>query len=80
MTHPWYAAYWPQWLFQNFAPDVVLTAFAAVPVWLGRHKIGRSLAAWWAKHHHQHAVQAHLDAMTRYAAGEDGRVPTREGM
>lgn len=81
VSHPWYTAYWPQWLFQNFAPDVALTAAAAIAAFLGRHKIGRNLAAWWAKHHHEHAVAQHLEALTRYAAGEDGRTHgTGEGM
>lgn len=72
---PWYDAYWPQWLFSNFAPDLALTAAAALAAFLGRHKLGAKLAAWWARHHHEHAVQQHLEALSRYAAGEDGTLP-----
>ena len=65
-------AYW-QAVSGNVLAEPLCAAIAAAVVWPLRHKLGRNAAAWWAKHHHEHAVQAHLEALTRYAAGEDAR-------
>ncbi len=71
------SAYWTA-VSGNVLAEPLCAVLAALVVWPLRHKIGRRAAAWWAKHHHEHAVAAHLEALTRYAGGEDGRVPTRE--
>lgn len=52
--------------------NLIAAAFLAIPgaiaAWFCRHKIGRSLAAWWAGHHREHAIEHHLEALRRHEA------------
>lgn len=31
-----------------------------------RDRLGKRFAAWWARHHHEHMVAAHLEALRRH--------------
>lgn len=52
------------------------TVALAVAGYLGRHHIGRVLAAWWAFHHGPHAIAQQREALRQHeaekAAREDG--------
>jgi hypothetical protein len=52
----------------NVVAAVLLGALGALSAWLGRNKIGRSLAAWWAKHLRKHAIEHHQEAMAGLVA------------
>ena len=41
--------------------------------WLGRHKIGRALAAWWNRHHARHAIEQHKQALREHEAEQRQR-------
>lgn len=52
----------------NLVAWVICGAIAAGAAWLGRHKIGRALAAWWALHFGPHAVEHHKQALREHEA------------
>lgn len=56
--------------------NVVAAALLAIPgvvaAWFGRHKIGRGLASWWAKHHGPHAIAQHKQALREHEAEKRG--------
>ena len=64
--------YW-QAVSGNVLAEPLCAVLTLAATWPFRHRIGAGLAAWWARHHHEHAVAQHLEALTRFAAGEDGR-------
>lgn len=50
----------------NLLASAEWLAVGAGGVWLFRDRIGRKAAAWWHKHHHEHAIAAHLEALRRH--------------
>lgn len=50
----------------NIVAAVLLGALSAVAAYLGRHRIGRGLAAWWSKHHGPYAIAQHQEALRRH--------------
>jgi hypothetical protein len=58
----------------NIAAAPILAAIGSGVTWLLRHRIGRALAAWWNRHHREHAIEQHLEALRRHEASkrEDG--------
>jgi hypothetical protein len=50
----------------NVIAAVLLGALGALSAWLGRNKIGRALAAWWAVHHGPHAIAQHREALRQH--------------
>ncbi len=56
------SAYW-QVTYGNVLAEPLSVALIGALAYPFRHQIGRHLAGWWAKHHHQHAIEAHLEAL-----------------
>jgi hypothetical protein len=52
----------------NLAAAPILAAVSLLAAYLGRHKIGRTLAAWWALHHGPHAIAQHREALRQHEA------------
>lgn len=50
----------------NLAAAPILAVISGGVAWLLRHKIGRGLAAWWAKHHGPHAIAQHREALRQH--------------
>lgn len=56
----------------NIVAALICGAAAALGAWLGRHKIGRALAAWWNRHHARHAIEQHKQALREHEAEKRG--------
>jgi len=67
----WLRAYW-EWAGSNIgampACGAIALGVGAPVTYLLRDRIGRRLAAWWAKHHGPHAIAQHLEALRRHEA------------
>lgn len=50
----------------NLVAWVICGALGAGGAYLLRHRIGRGLAGWWNRHHRQHAIEQHLEALRRH--------------
>ncbi len=60
----------------NIAAAPILAACAGLAAYLGRHRIGKGLAAWWDKHHGPKAVERHKQALREHeAAKREGGAP-----
>ena len=59
----------------NIVAWVLCGILGAGGMWLLRHRIGKTLAAWWAKHHHDHAVAQHLEALRQHEEAKNREVP-----
>jgi hypothetical protein len=46
--------------------NLLATAVCAAVAVLMRHRIGRGLAGWWARHHGPHAIEQHLTALRQH--------------
>lgn len=58
----------------NLIASALLFTLGVLGAWLGRHTIGRALAAWWDRHHGPKAVERHKQALREHEASkrEDG--------
>lgn len=60
----------------NVAAAPVLAVPAGLAAYLGRHRIGKNLAAWWDFHHGPHAVKRHKQALREHEASkQEGGTP-----
>lgn len=75
-----WAAFWHDvvavaWLatWGNNTAAVEWAVAVGVAGYLGRHKIGRHVAAWWDKHSGPHAVKRHKQALREHEAEKTQR-------
>jgi hypothetical protein len=50
----------------NLAASLEWAIIVVVAIWVFRDHIGKHLAAWWNKHHGEHAIEQHLEALRRH--------------
>lgn len=65
VLHGIYAVAWLATWGNNMAWLESLLILGGAAFWK-RDKIGRHLAAWWAKHHGEHAIEQQLEALRRH--------------
>ena len=68
MSAVWAVVWGATW--GNNMASVEFAAAMAVFGWLGRDRIGRRLAAWWAKHHGPHAIEQQRQALAEHEASK----------
>lgn len=60
-----YAVLWGATWANNLAWLESLAATGLV-LWVKRDAIGKRAAAWWNRHHREHAIELHLEALRRH--------------
>lgn len=64
---------WPDGgTWSNMIASLEWAVVAVGSVWIFRDHIGRKLAAWWNKHHAEHAINQHLEALRRHEESRKG--------